>query len=133
MQNTSITYNIKGKDSTFSFKKRFQSFGYAFNGLWVLFKYEHNSRIHLACALSAIISGLIFHLSIIEWITILILILAVFITEIINSAIENLADFVSPAYSEKIKVVKDLSAAAVFVSALISVIIGLLIFIPKIF
>jgi len=56
----------------------------------------------------------------------------VFSMEIINSAIEQLADFVSPDYHEAIKKVKDLSAAAVLISALVSVIIACIIFIPKI-
>jgi diacylglycerol kinase len=52
--------------------------------------------------------------------------------ELINSAIENIADFVSPKQDTKIKKIKDLSAGAVLFSAIISVIIGLIVFLPKI-
>ena len=67
-----------------------------------------------------------------EWVTIIIVIGFVFSVEIINSSIENLADFVSPNYNEIIKKVKDLSAASVLISALVSLIVGIIIFIPKI-
>jgi diacylglycerol kinase len=67
-----------------------------------------------------------------EWLSIIIVIGFVFSMEIINSAIEQLADFVSPNYQEIIKKVKDLSAAAVLISALVSVIVAFIIFIPKI-
>ena len=80
----------------------------------------------------AIILGIVLKISNIEWIAIIMVIGLVFSIEIINSAIENLADFVSPNYNEIIKKVKDLSAAAVLISALVSLIIGIIIFIPKI-
>jgi len=133
MENTMITGMIKWKDNSFSLKKRFQSFRYAFNGFRILFRYEHNSRIYLIITFFVIAFGFIMHISTAEWLAILILIAMVFVLEILNSAIEYLADFVSPGYSEKIKIVKDLSAAAVLVSAITAIIIGLLIFLPKIF
>jgi diacylglycerol kinase len=102
------------------------------NGLWSLLKYEHNSRIHLACAITAIILGLMLKLNSSEWSLIIMLIGIVFITELLNSAVESLADYINPEWNELIKKAKDYSAAAVFVSAIISVIIGAIIFIPKI-
>jgi undecaprenol kinase/diacylglycerol kinase (ATP) len=56
----------------------------------------------------------------------------VFITELLNSAVESLADYINPEWNELIKKAKDYSAAAVLISAIISVIIGAIIFIPKI-
>lgn len=79
-----------------------------------------------------IIAGFFFEISKTEWLAIIIVIGFVFSMEIINSAIEQLADFASSDYHETIKKVKDLSAAAVLISALVSVIIGCIIFIPKI-
>ena len=133
MENSTIIYGVKVKNNSFSLKKRFQSFRYAFNGLRVLFRFEHNSRVYLLCAISVVALGFILHISIPEWLAILILTGMVFILEIINSSIEHLADFVSPGYSEKIKIVKDLAAAAVLVAAIVAVITGLIIFVPKIF
>jgi diacylglycerol kinase len=116
----------------FSFKSRVASFRFALNGLWSLIKYEHNSRIHLAGAITAIILGLIFKLNSSEWSLIIIVIGLVFITELLNSAVESLADYINPEWNELIKKAKDYSAAAVLISAIISVIIGAIIFIPKI-
>lgn len=116
----------------FSLIRRIQSFKYAFNGLKVVFKEEHNARIHLIVSLIVIICGVIFNISNLEWIIICFAIGFVISTEIINSAIENLCDFVSPEHHNLIKKVKDLSAAAVLVSTISSVIIGILIFFPKI-
>ncbi len=116
----------------FSFYKRIQSFKYAFNGLKILFREEHNARIHLAVSLLVVICGFIFRISIVEWMIICLAIGLVISMEIINSAIENLSDFVSPEYHKLIQKVKDLSAVAVLVCSISSVIIGSLIFIPKI-
>ena len=116
----------------FSIKKRIQSFGYALNGLKILITEEHNARIHLVVSVIVIILGFAFGISLSEWISICLCIGLVIVTETINSAIENLADFVSPAKNELIKKVKDLSAFAVLFSAVIAVITGLIIFLPKI-
>jgi diacylglycerol kinase len=67
-----------------------------------------------------------------EWSLIIILTGLVFITELLNSALESLADYTNPDLNELIKNAKDYSAAAVLVSAIISLVIGLIIFIPKI-
>lgn len=123
--------NNKSKEK-FSINKRIRSFKYALNGLKIVFKEEHNARIHLAISFIVIICGVIFNISILEWIILCFAIVLVISIEIINSAIENLADFVSPDYHNLIKKVKDLSAAAVLVCTISSVIIGTLIFLPKI-
>lgn len=119
------------KINIFSIKDRFRSFKYAFNGLKILFTQEHNARIHLAVSLFTIFSGYILNISRVEWLVILLLIAIVISLEAINSAIENLSDVVSPQKNEKIKIVKDMSAAAVLIASSIAVICGCLIFIPK--
>ena len=116
----------------FSFLKRLRSFGFAFNGLKILFSEEHNARIHLIAAVIVIIAGFCFHISALEWMAVVLAIGLVITMEIINSAIENMADFVSPERHEMIKKIKDLSAAGVLVSAVTALIIGLIIFVPKI-
>lgn len=116
----------------FSFKSRFRSFSFALNGLRSLIKYEHNSRIHFVAAAIAIVLGVLLKLSTYEWPLLIIVIGFVFITELLNSSIESLANRIDPERNEMIKKAKDYSAAAVLVSALIAVISGCLIFIPKI-
>jgi len=120
------------KSNKFSIKKRAKSFIYAFNGIRLLFLEEHNSRIHAVAAICAIIAGILLKISIIEWIALTFAIGFVFVVETINSSIENTADLISLEKSNKIKRIKDLSAAAVLISSLSALVIGGLIFIPKI-
>jgi diacylglycerol kinase len=119
-------------NNRFSLKKRIQSFGFAFNGLKTLFREEPNARIHLVAAMVAIILGFLLKLSAGEWIAVIFAIGFVITTEIINSAIENIADFISPDKNDRIKKIKDLAAAAVLISAITALIIGVIIFLPKI-
>ena len=120
------------KSNKFSIKNRALSFKYAFNGIRLLFLEEHNSRIHAVAAICAIIAGIILKILIFEWIALSFAIGFVFVVETINSSIENTADLISLEKSNKIKRIKDLSAAAVLISSLTALVIGGLIFIPKI-
>ena len=118
------------KTQKFSISNRIRSFGYAFNGLKILFKEEHNARVQLFAAMAVVIAGFVFNISNTEWVAIVFAIGFVLAMEAINSAIEGLADFVSPEKHEMIKKVKDLSAAGVLISALTALIIGLIVFVP---
>jgi diacylglycerol kinase len=113
-------------------KDRFGSFKFAFNGLCSLFRNEHNSRIHLVAAVFVIIMGIILKINYIEWSLLIIVTGMVFLSELLNSSLESLADFIEPEWNEQIGKAKDYSAAAVLFSAIVSVIVGGIIFIPKI-
>jgi len=117
----------------FSVIDRIRSFKYAFNGLKLFFLNDHNGRVHLLAAIFAIALSACLKLSIFEWIAILTVIAAVLIAEMINTAIEKLADVVHPEISPKIKIIKDLAAGAVLVAAFLAVAVGALIFLPKLF
>lgn len=125
--------NQKVKKSKFSLKKRFQSFPFALNGLRILFQNTHNSWVHLFAASLAVILGFVLNISWGEWLLIILVIGLVLAFEAVNSSIEILCDFVSPEKHEQIKKIKDLAAGAVLIAALTSFIIGLMIFLPKIF
>jgi diacylglycerol kinase len=116
----------------FSIIKRIKSFGFAFNGLKILIKEEHNSRIHLFAVFCVLVAGFFFKLSANEWIAVVFAIGFVISLEILNSAIENIADFISPEKHYLIKKIKDLAAAAVLISAITAMITGLIVFLPKI-
>ena len=120
------------KPQKFSITKRIKSFKYAFNGLGILIKEEHNARIHLIAIIVVTIAGFYFELVAMEWVTIVLTMGIVLSMEIVNSSIEKLCDFVSPHKHELIKKVKDLAAAAVLISAASALIIGLIIFVPKV-
>lgn len=117
----------------FSITKRLKSFTYAFNGLKILIVEEHNARIHLFAVICVSIAGFVLKISSTEWIAIMLAIGFVITLEIINSAIENMADFISPDKNEQIKKIKDLSAAAVLIGAMTAFVIGLIVFLPKLF
>ncbi len=118
--------------NNFSIKERIYSFKYAFDGLKTLIKEEHNARIHLIAAVIVTISGIYLEINRTEWIGILFIIGLVISMEAINSAIENLSDIISPEKNPIIKKVKDLSALAVLICAIVAIVTGMVIFLPKI-
>lgn len=115
----------------FSITKRLKSFGHAFNGLKTAFKGEHNLRIHLVAAILVVILGIYFKIEIVEWLILTLTIGFVIAMELLNSSIENLADYACKEQHPMIKKVKDIAAGAVLVSAISALIVGLLVFIPK--
>ncbi|MBR4492432.1 MAG: diacylglycerol kinase family protein [Bacteroidales bacterium] len=116
----------------FSIKRRLKSFRYAFSGLRVLVREEHNARIHLFATVCVIVMGVAFRISCTEWMAVAFAIGLVFGMEAVNSAVENICDFVCPERDARIKKIKDLAAAAVLLSAIAALAVGLFIFIPKI-
>jgi diacylglycerol kinase (ATP) len=115
----------------FSLKSRLQSFRFALNGLRSLLKYEHNSRIHSIAAIAVIILGLLMKIDLTEWSLLIIVMGMVFITELLNSSLESLADSLKPEWNDLIGRAKDYSAAAVLIAAIISMVVGVIIFVPK--
>ena len=120
------------KSKKFSLKKRIQSFRYAFNGLKILLKEEHNARIHLFAAIGAIVTSIVLKISLYEWVAVIFAIGFVFAMEILNTVVENMADFISPDMDKRIKKIKDLSAAATLIGAIVALVTGIIIFLPKI-
>ena len=115
----------------FSLKSRFNSFRFAISGLSSLLKNEHNSRIHLVAAVISIGMGILLKISLTEWALLIIVIGIVFITELINTSLETIADIIDPQWNKMIMMAKDYSAAAVLVSAIVALVAGCLIMIPK--
>lgn len=112
------------------FQKRIQSFKVAFRGLYDLWHTQFHSKIHLLVSILVVLSGMYFHISKTEWLISLICIGWVWSMEAMNTAIEKVVDLVSPEYHEFARMAKDVAAGAVLISAIISAIIGLLIFVP---
>ena len=119
------------KNDGFTFRKLLRRFGYAFNGIRLLITREHNAWIHCFVAVCVVVAGILLGLSEMEWIAVVIVIGAVLAAEAVNSALEAIADFVSPEYSEAIKRTKDLAAGAVLIIAIAAAIVGGIIFFPK--
>ena len=118
-------------ENPFSLRNRIKSFSYAFQGIKTFFLTQHNAWIHAIATIIVIILGNIVALSTNEWCWIILSIALVFITEMLNTAIEFLTDIVSPEYHPLAKKTKDVAAGAVLFSAVFSLVIAFLIFIPK--
>ncbi|MED3661528.1 diacylglycerol kinase family protein [Ureibacillus sp. FSL K6-8385] len=108
----------------------FRSFRFAFEGILLASK-ERNMRFHLVSAVIVVIAGLWTRLSALEWLVLIITIALVIGLEMVNTAIEYVVDMASPDFHPMAKAAKDVAAGAVLVFAIASVIIGLIIFLPK--
>ena len=109
-----------------------KSFGYAGNGVREAFKTEPNFRFHTIVGIIAILLAFYFQFTPVKFAILILTVMLVIILELINTAIEKVVDKISPNYSPLAKVAKDVSAAAVLISALGAVLIGLLLFLPNI-
>lgn len=122
------------------FKKKFKkskpsllkSFYYAFQGIKVNILTERNLAIHFLVMLLVIVCGFVFKISVIEWLICILLFGFVITLELMNTAIETAIDICMPEINPKAKLAKDTSAGAVLVVAIVAVVIGIIIFGPKI-
>lgn len=110
----------------------FQSLKNAINGILCIIKTGRNIKIQLLFAIFAIIAGFVFKITNIEFLILTLTIFFVLVSEFINTAIEDLCDLYTTEYNEKIKTIKDISAGAVTLTAIFSVIVGIIMFLPKI-
>jgi len=122
---------MQKEKQTFSWKARAKSFVYAWDGIKALLRTEHNTYIHLASAFIVITLGILLHISRTEFLILIVVISMVIVAEVFNTAIEKTMDFISLEKHPQIKLVKDLASAAVLLAAFAAVIVGCIIFIPK--
>lgn len=109
------------------------AFKYAFNGIVNAIKEERNMKIHLVAVIVVIFLGFVYKISKVEWMICIVLFGLVISSELINTAIEKTVDLVTREENELAKVAKDVAAGAVLVNAVISVVIAVIIWFPKIF
>jgi diacylglycerol kinase len=110
----------------------YKTFSTAFSGICYFFKTERNGKIQAAVAACILLAGLYLKLSSTEWVLVLLCIAGVIGLEMINAALEHLCNHVHKDYHPSIKIIKDIAAGAVLFFSIISIITGLIIFIPKI-
>ena len=113
-------------------KKRLRSFGYAFNGIFLLFSTQPHATFHFIATIIVVAAGFFFGISGTEWLVLIVTIGIVWVSEAINTALEFLTDLVSPDYNLLAKKVKDVAAGAVLIAVVFALIIGITIFYPKI-
>ena len=122
---------IKIKELKLDKKRLTNSFKYAFEGILQAYVGEQSLKIHTVIAVLVIIFGFILKISYTEWLVCLVLIGLVLMAEFFNTSIEYLVDLTSPEIHPLAKATKDTASAGVLMMAIISAIIGLIIFIPK--
>lgn len=113
-------------------KKRLRGVIFSFRGIKILATTEDSIKAQLCIGLLTIVLGFVFNISLIEWLAQLLAIGLVLVAESLNTAIEKLANFIHPDYHKKIGVIKDVASGAAGFAAIISLIIGSIIYIPKI-
>jgi undecaprenol kinase len=104
----------------------------ALSGIWKSILSERNMRIHLLSTCFVVFLGFFFKINTTEWLFVLLSIGLVISFEMINTAIEKIMDFIHPKQDPKIAFIKDVSAGAVLVAALIAALVGIMIFFPRI-
>ena len=120
---------LKGKN--LKSKNIFHSFKYAFSGLKYGLINTKNLHVDFVVALLVIVCGFIFQISITEWLIILLCFALVMRLELMNTALEEVVNLASPEIHPLAKISKDVAAGSVLMSAIISAVIGLIIFIPR--
>lgn len=122
----------RGKLKQRGLKRLLHSFKYAVDGLRYAFKYEQNMLVHILATVVVVCCGLILKISLAEWLIIILAIGLVIATELINTSVEAIVDLTCPEINPLAKVAKDTAAAAVLVFAITAIIVGIIIFVPKI-
>lgn len=119
------------KNSNLSLRSRIKSFTHAFEGLKTLWSHEPNFKIHFLALILVSLMSYLLKISKTEWLILIVVMSIVLITEAINTSLEYLADGVSKDFNIDIKKAKDVAAAAVVLSAINAIVIGLIMFLPK--
>ena len=106
------------------------SLWHAFAGLWYALRTQRNTRIHLTITAGVVVLGIWLELDLTQWAVLVLTIGFVLVSEMLNTVAETLVDLISPGYHPLARIIKDVTAAAVLLGAIISVIVGLLILGP---
>lgn len=114
----------------FSFRDRARSFRFALRGVWIMLVSQHNAWIHAAATVAACSLGFALGISRNEWSWVVIVIVAVWTAEALNTAFELLCDVAAPEFHPLVEKAKDVAAGAVLISAVGAVVIGLVVFGP---
>lgn len=114
------------------FRRLTRSFKYAFSGIKYVLRTQPNMKVHSFAGIIAVMGGFFFNISESEWLALVIVIGFVMILEVVNTAVETLVDLYTEEFHHLAKISKDTAAGAVMLMAIVSVIVGLIIFLPKI-
>lgn len=115
----------------FDVSARLRSVRYALRGIGVMLRTQHNAWVHAVATVAAVGAGLVLGIGRLEWLAVVLAIMAVWTAEALNTAFESLCDVASPEFHPMVERAKDVAAGAVLVAATGSVVIGLLVFGPR--
>ncbi len=115
-----------------SLLKTARSFTYAFKGIYLVVRFENNTRVHLFATIIVVLLGVFFRLNTTEWALILMQIGLVWAAETFNTALEKLVDLVSPEFNPRAGAIKDIAAGAVLIISVMALAVGILVFSNKI-
>lgn len=124
--------SLTNQSETFSVAKRVQSIRHAVRGVTEMLKSEHNAWVHLFATVCVVLAAAVLSVNATEWCFLILAIMAVWVSEALNTAFEFLCDVASPDFHPLVKKSKDVAAGAVLLSAIGAVIIALIIFVPHI-
>lgn len=113
-------------------RKLFRSFGYALDGIYLAVKLDQNVRFHLVTSVLVLILSFVLKISTIEFLFIIMAIFFVLISEMVNTAIEEMTNLIIKEHHVSARIAKDVAAGAVLLSAVFAVIIASVIIVPKI-
>ncbi len=123
-------YNIN-MNSDFKHRQHHISFRSAISGLVLALTSEINMKIIIACTILVIVAGFVWQISYNEWLTVLLAVALVFMAEMINTSVEAVTDLVTSEWRQDAKIAKDVSGGMVLVASLFALVIGIIIFLPK--
>jgi len=123
----------KNEQKTWRKVKYGQRFLNAFRGIYIVAKTTRHFWIHTVCAVAVVVLGFYLRISGMEWVVLVFAIGFVIVAEAFNTAIEIDIDLTSPEFHPYARDTKDAAAAAVLLAVFVSIIVGLIVFLPKIF
>lgn len=121
------------KSQEFSIRSRVKSFRFAMDGIASFFYREHNAWVHLAATVAVLALTVWLNVTKTELLALVFAIAFVWVAEMFNTCIERIMDFVSVQQHPEVKFIKDLAAGAVLVAAITALVVGAVVFIPKLF
>lgn len=117
--------------ASFTIAARIKSIGFALAGVATMLRTQHNAWIHLAATVAVVLLAFWFAITTVEWLALILAIVAVWSAEALNTALELLCDVASPEFHPLVKQAKDVAAAAVLIAVAGALAVGLLIFGPR--
>lgn len=117
--------------ASFTIAARIKSIGFALAGVATMLRTQHNAWVHLAATVAVVLLAFWFAITTVEWLALILAIVAVWSAEALNTALELLCDVASPEFHPLVKQAKDVAAAAVLIAVVGALAVGLLIFGPR--